>query len=70
MKPLTRAQLDAAGCQMPGCAHQDHTGMTERMFLHGRCHPKEGLEVSYWMGVITVRCKRCKQMVSEIEVAT
>lgn len=40
MKTLTRADLDDAQCQMPGCTHKDHA----EVFLTQRCHPSAGVD--------------------------
>jgi hypothetical protein len=64
---VSRKQLDAQGCGAPLCGH-DHTVL----FVHPVCHIGAGLEVSYDKrdGVLTIRCHRCKQLVTEILVAT
>lgn len=63
---LSRVELDKAQCAMPGCTHEDH----ESLFLHSRCHPKQGTEVEYKKGILYIRCQVCKKTVTEILVAT
>jgi ribosomal protein S27E len=64
---LNRKQLTQASCSHPECQHRED----EPMFLHAKCHPREGHQVSYHpsTGTLEVRCQRCKQLVAEIEVA-
>lgn len=64
--PLTREHLDQTGCGTPNCQH-DHTVL----YLHARCHPREGTVSSYdkRTGTITVKCKRCKALVVEVLIA-
>lgn len=63
---LSRIELDQAQCAVPGCSHQDH----ESLFLHARCHPKQGTEVEYKEGILYIRCQVCKKEVTEVLVAT
>jgi len=64
---LNQKHLNNAMCGTPGCAHKAH----EPLFLHGKCHPKEGSRVSYhpMTGLLEIRCRRCEKLVAEIEVA-
>jgi hypothetical protein len=64
--PLTRRQLDSAGCQVPGCDHRAHPG---GLALHPRCHINAGTWVWYDAGVLTIRCKKCEALVCKIAVA-
>lgn len=63
MKPLTQGDLNRL---VPNCSHDDH-GV---MFLHPRCHPGAGNEVSYdrTTGCLTIKCNRCKQLIVIVEV--
>jgi hypothetical protein len=63
---LTRAVLDQTGCSEPNCNH-DHTVL----FLHSRCHPKAGVDVSYdkRSGSLKMRCIKCEAPMGEILVA-
>ena len=63
--PLTRRDLDAAGCGTPNCGH-DHSVL----YLHSRCHPEARTKVSYHKvtGTLRVRCGRCDALVAEFEV--
>ena len=56
------------GCQVPGCTHEGHSG---EFFLHGQCHPKAHLQVSYRAGTGTVRvsCAECGQPVTDLNLA-
>jgi hypothetical protein len=64
--PLTRVELDAMGCQTPGCTHQhDHTPM----FLHARCHMDSGVTVQYFDGALTINCAKCKAFICRVAVA-
>jgi len=55
------------GCQSPGCTHKDHG----TLFLHGRCHLKADVEVSYTKdsGEILVACAVCQKEIARIAVA-
>jgi hypothetical protein len=63
---LTRKELDAAGCGMPNCDH-DHT----ILYLHSRCHPSRGADVSYdkRSGHLTIICRACKRFIGKVAVA-
>jgi len=66
-KPLTRLDLDPAGCGMPNCWH-DHSVL----YLHPRCHPSPGkTEASYHKasGTLKIACAECKALVAEVQVA-
>lgn len=70
MKPVMKDELDkmaAHGCAVPGCNHADHDGT---IFLHGRCHIKGRLEVSYTIrsGVLKVACRECGWVVANVAV--
>lgn len=64
--PLTRNQLDAAGCATPNCGH-DHTVL----YLLGACHPKAATSAVYdkRTGTIKLTCHECERPVAEIAVA-
>jgi hypothetical protein len=66
MKPLTRVDLKNAGCGAPGCM-ADHSVL----YLIASCHPHAAVDAYYTKstGTITIRCARCKALVSEIAVA-
>jgi hypothetical protein len=63
---LTRADLNAAGCDNPNC-HSDHSVL----FLHSNCHPEAGTWASYdkSTGVLTIECVECQEPVASILVA-
>lgn len=70
MNAETKLTLDivaAGGCSTPGCTHEDHG----TMFLHGRCHPNAGTEVSYTRGtgILKVACLKCQKPIALIKVA-
>jgi hypothetical protein len=64
--PLSRKQLDPAGCGQPNCGH-DHSVL----YLHSVCHPNAGTRVSYekLTGLLTVACRRCQKLVAHVKVA-
>lgn len=64
--PLSRKQLDVAGCGEPNCTH-DHT----HIYLHAVCHPKAGTWARYDKptGFLTIECKRCNKLVAQVKVA-
>ena len=65
--PLTRVDLDSAGCDWPGCTHTDHPVM----YLHPRCHPSAGTCVEYRRdGVLRIQCRKCEKLVAKVLVAT
>jgi hypothetical protein len=65
--PLTRVDLDTAGCQAPGCTHVNHPVM----YLHPRCHVSAGTRVEYHRdGVLRIRCRKCDSLVANVAVAT
>lgn len=70
MTPQTHIELDlaaAAGCQSPGCTHEDHSGT---IYFHGACHPHAPVQVSYARGssVLRVECAICDRLITEIAV--
>jgi hypothetical protein len=67
MKRLTKVVLDQTVCQNPDCPHTDH----EVLVVHSRCHPTQGVTLSYQIGtgVFTVNCKECGAPIVEIAVA-
>jgi hypothetical protein len=67
-RALTQRELNAAGCAMPNCTHEDHA----TLFLHARCHMKAGTFASYnkLTGTMRIECARCKAVVAEILVAS
>lgn len=66
MKPLTRAELDQAGCGTPNCGHDHST-----LFLNPACHLGAGVDAAYnkARGVLTLMCHKCQRPVGEIAVA-
>lgn len=58
-------ELDRRRCSNPACDHTAHDGL----FLHGRCHPRRGVEVEYRAKVLHIRCKICKAKVVDVAVA-
>ena len=60
---LGRETLDAMRCGNPEC---DCDGP---LHLAARCHPQAKLDVSYHDGVLTVACKSCDKLVTQIAVA-
>jgi hypothetical protein len=66
-QPLTRRDLDAAQCQVPGCTHTEHEA-GPGLAIHGRCHPGAGTIAWYRAGVLTFRCKKCECIVVDIAV--
>jgi hypothetical protein len=64
--PLTRRQLDAAGCSTPDCGH-DHT----LLFFHGRCHPQADTDAYYDKRdhCVHIICAACEKPISTIKVA-
>jgi hypothetical protein len=65
-KALTQAELNSMGCGMPNCTH-DHSVL----FLHARCHLQAGTEAEYEKatGVLTIRCNRCKKLITRLKIA-
>jgi hypothetical protein len=65
--PLTRAELDAASCDTPGCDHASHGPL----FFHARCHPAAKVEASYdrALGAVLLACARCKRPIAAVAVA-
>jgi hypothetical protein len=61
---VTKADLDAAGCDAPGCTH-DHSVV----FLHAACHMTEAVHVRYdkTLGQLIIGCFRCGREVARIE---
>lgn len=55
-------------CEMCG---EDHAGKDEPLYLHGRCHPGHGLDVSINTGrdVVTITGHVCMAPVAELMVA-
>ena len=70
---LNKTDLDMAaaqGCMMGGGPSHHGPGEHE-VFLHGRCHIDGPIEASYkeGSGVVTIRCRVCKKLIAEIQVA-
>jgi len=68
--PHTKVDFDlaaAAGCEVPGCTHKDH----DELFLHPKCHPGAGIQVSYKRGAGFMRlcCNRCKRHIVDVLLA-
>ena len=59
-------RIIASGCQAPGCTH-DH----DTLFLHGKCHLKADVEVSYTKdsSEIIVACAVCQKEIIRVAVA-
>jgi hypothetical protein len=66
MMALTQTQLAGAKCSVPDCAHEHHA----ELHFHPKCHMNAGLEVMYELrsGELTIRCRRCKALVTRIAV--
>jgi hypothetical protein len=66
MRVVTRNELNALGCNMPGCDHKDHNVM----FLHPNCHAYAGTWASYdkTTDTLTIRCRACERAFVEILV--
>lgn len=65
--PLTRQQLDASGCEIPGCDHRHD----DVLVLAARCHPKANTVVTYHKatGMLKVACSVCKATIVHVLVA-
>ncbi len=65
--PLTADDLDNAGCQHPGCTHEDH----EQLWIHSRCHDSAPLRCVYLTKTKTlgVICAECGNRIMELSVA-
>jgi len=63
--PLTRKQLDVAGCGTPNCDH-DHS----ELYLVQACHPHRGVEAKYVKatGTLLITCQICDAPVAEVRV--
>lgn len=66
---LSKVDLDlltAKGCQVPGC----DCGRKGELYLHQKCCPGGGLEVSYQhgSGELIVSCMKCRSRVAAIMV--
>ena len=64
-KPLTRSDLDPLRCSNPACECGGHGAL----FLHPRCHPGGGVDVSYEAGMLRVYCHDCEHEFIRIAVA-
>ena len=64
--PITREDLDAAGCDTPGCT-RDHSIVC----LIAGCHPEAGTSVAYdkRIGALRLACCECGGEYVEIAVA-
>lgn len=49
-------------CGVPGCESP--------MVIHSRCHPDRATWVSYYDGILTVKCSVCEQVLAEVFVAS
>lgn len=67
MKALTRADLDAATCQRPGCDHKAHSA-AEPLILHSRCHMGKPTWAKYADGELRIYCAVCDRLITAIEV--
>lgn len=65
MPSLTRRELDAASCQVPGCTHDGHGPL----YLHAVCHPSAGTRARYDDGLLYIDCRKCKAEVAVVAVA-
>lgn len=65
--PLTRADLDAMGCAMPDCTHEDH----DLLYVHATCHPSAGSRCVYdaQTGVLGIACRECGRPTVHVQVA-
>lgn len=63
---LTRAELDAATCSNPGCAHDHDDGP---LYLHATCHAAAPVDTRYEHGEIVLTCGLCDREVARIAVA-
>jgi len=61
---LTRVDLDAQTCVIPGCNHTAHEGLV----LKAACHPRGATYVEYKAGVLTITCAKCSRFVTAIAV--
>jgi len=70
MRPLLRSDLDNANCSVPGCKHIHPAPTREApMWIHGKCHPNAGVEVSYdGGGALTIACHLCQLLVAKVLV--
>ena len=68
MTALTRADLDGAHCNDPGCAGCDQERV---LYMHARCHPNAGTRASYdkRTGVLALTCRACAKPIVEFAVA-
>lgn len=64
---LTREDLDASGCDDPGCTH-DHS----ILYLHSQCHPDHGVTARYdkRQGLVIICCLGCHVEVVRIAPAS
>ena len=63
---LTIAELEGSVC-----AWGEDNCDNSTIFLHGKCHPKAGADVSYTKGEgkLVVKCAECKALIAEVAVA-
>ena len=66
-QPLTREDLDRAGCDNPAFTHEHD----DQLFFNGRCHPKADVAVVYSKrtGLLRVTCAVCNSTVAYVAVA-
>jgi hypothetical protein len=63
--PVGKAELEAMGCETPGCTH-DHSVI----YMASHCHPGGGLFVKFVkdVGALIMECKVCRQPVGGVWV--
>ena len=71
MSPAIRqGDMDKARCASAGCENGSPHKHPGPLFLHGRCHESSGSFVSYFEGLLTIACAKCKKLIAQVEVAT
>ena len=68
MNPLTTKELDPITVGTCDCCGEKFSE-TMQPYLKAACHPKLGLQVSYFNGVLTLKCRSCKKLVAHVKVA-
>ena len=62
---LFTEDLDKMQCGEPDCDHTSHDGL----YLHGKCHSHDGVDVLYERGVLTITCTVCDKQICDVSVA-
>jgi hypothetical protein len=67
MGVLFREEMDQAGCEVPGCSHEQHSVL----YLHSLCHPSAGTRAFYrrGTGLLELQCRVCRREVATVVVA-